>query len=115
MDFVYVLIDSLNDKGEITFTQTQQASETAPKFTVTLGVVPDYGFSGEGMRIDGISDGRPAFKAGLLEGDVVIKLGENEVKDMMSYMKALSKFKIGDATTVAVQRNNETIIFDIKF
>ncbi len=116
LDFVYAVIDSINDDGKIRFTETQQdSSENIPKFTVTLGVVPDYGFSGVGMRIDGVAEGRPASIAGLIDGDTVIKLGDYDVKDMMSYMKGLSKFKKGDATTVAVMRNNKTMIFTIQF
>lgn len=110
------IIVRLDDKGKIEFTKTKdQDNESAPRFTVTLGVVPDYLFDGEGMRIDGVTEGKPASKAGLQVGDVVIKLGDHSVKDMMSYMKALSKFKKGDATTVDVLRDKETVRSDIQF
>lgn len=110
------IIQRLDDQGKIEFTKTKdQDNESAPRFTVTLGVVPDYLFDGEGMRIDGVSDDRPAHKAGLKAGDVVIKLGDHEVKDMMSYMKALSLFKKGDASTVEVLRDKEIIKTDIQF
>ena len=58
-----------------------------------LGVIPDYLYDGKGMRIDGVSKGKPAEKAGFQKGDIVIKLGDEEVTDMMSYMKALSKYR----------------------
>ena len=48
-----------------------------PRFKVTLGVVPDYMYDGKGMRIDGVTDGKPAAKAGLKVGDVVVKLGDD--------------------------------------
>ncbi|MBC8046337.1 MAG: M20/M25/M40 family metallo-hydrolase [Fimbriimonadaceae bacterium] len=116
LEFSYALIDSLNNKGEIVFTKTKEDNnDNAPKFTVTLGVIPDYTFEGSGMRIDAVSDGKPAFKAGLLAGDVVIKLGEHDVVDLMSYMKALSKFNKGDATTVIINRNNSAQTFPIQF
>ena len=38
--------------------------------------MPDYTFSGTGVRVDGVSDGRPAQKAGLQTGDVITQLGE---------------------------------------
>ena len=51
--------------GKLVFTKTKdESNEDAPKFKVTLGVVPDYAFDGEGMRIDGVSDGKPAQKRG---------------------------------------------------
>ena len=36
--------------------------DDTPRFKVTLGVVPDYLYSDPGMRIDGVSEGRPAAK-----------------------------------------------------
>ena len=89
--------------------------QAAPRFKVTLGVIPDYLFDGTGMRIDGISEGRPASKAGLLAGDIVIKLGDYTVADMMSYMTALGKFNKTDQTTVTVMRADEIIIKEIVF
>ena len=67
------------------------------------------------MRIDGISEDKPAQKAGLEKGDVVIQLGDSTVIDMMSYMRALSSFKAGDATEVIVNRNGEKLAYDIQF
>ncbi len=99
------LIGSLDDDGRLAFTKTNDSNnEEVPRFKVTLGVVPDYAFEGEGMRIDGISDGKPAYKAGLQAGDVVTGLGDYPVSDMMSYMKALGKFSKGETTVVKFKR-----------
>ena len=78
-------------------------------------MIPDYLFDGKGMRIDGISENRPAQKAGLQKGDVVIQLGEHEVTDMKTYMKALSMFENGNITTVKVNRNEEVVEAEITF
>lgn len=110
------VLTHLDGQGMLPFVKTKnEDNEETPKFKVTLGVVPDYAFDGEGMRIDGVTDGRPASKAGLQSGDVVIQLGENKVVDMMSYMKALGKFNHGDTTKVKVKRNNEVVERDITF
>ncbi len=109
-------IDRLNDSGRLVFVKTKDDSnDDAPKFKVTLGVIPDYAFEGEGMRIDGVSDGRPAAKAGLLKGDVVLQLGEHKITDMMTYMKALGKFSKGGTTKVKVKRENQVLEKDITF
>lgn len=110
------VIDRLNDTPKLAFVKTKdESNEDAPRFKVTLGVVPDYSFDGEGMRIDGVSEGKPASKAGLLKGDVVVQLGEHKVTDMMSYMKALGKFSKGETTKVKVKRGNEVVEKDITF
>jgi hypothetical protein len=110
------LIKELNDKGKLIFTKTKDDNvDNAPKFTVTLGVIPDYTFEGEGMRIDAVKEDRPAAKAGLLQGDIVLQLGDVKVTEMNSYMKALARFNKGDKTQVRVKRGNQEIVKDIEF
>ncbi|MFT3884525.1 MAG: M28 family peptidase [Flavobacteriales bacterium] len=114
--FIEALIVSLDKEPKPVFTRTADADSTkAPRFTVTLGVVPDYMYDGRGMRIDGVNDGKPAAAAGLRPGDVVIKLGDHEVADMMSYMKALGAFKKGDSTEVTVLRDKQEVKATISF
>ena len=80
-----------------------------------MGVVPDYLYDDKGMRIDGISEDKPAQKAGLQKGDIVVQLGDSTVVDMMSYMRALSAFDPGDTTTVQVLRNEQALKAPITF
>lgn len=115
-NYTFALIGNNDAKGKIGFVKTKDENhDNAPKFSVTLGVMPDYTYEGNGMRIDDVTDGKPASKAGLQKGDVVVQLGEIVVKDMMGYMQALSKFKKGDATKVKVKRGGEVIEKDVQF
>ena len=84
-------------------------------FTVSLGVIPDYGFTGTGMRIDGVSPGKLAEKIGLQAGDILLQLGEYSFVDVMSYMQSLNKFKKGDKTQLRIKRGKEEKTFDIVF
>ncbi len=114
--YIFNLISELDDDGQIEFTKTKdEDSKKAPKFSVTLGVVPDYLYDGKGMRISGVKEGRTAENAGLIEGDIVIKMGDIEVVDMMSYMKGLSAFKEGDKTTVVIIRDEKELKKKVKF
>lgn len=88
---------------------------TTASFSVTLGIMPDYTFSGAGVRVDGISEGRPAQKAGLQAGDVITALGEYNINSMESYMQALSKFKKGQKTSVRYNRNGKTFATTAEF
>lgn len=107
------LIVSLNDSGKVAFTRTAVDTTSTPSFKVTLGVVPDYAYSGEGMRIDGVTEGKPASKAGMRTGDIVVKLGEHRVTDMMSYMKGLGRFTKGEETRVIVLRDGKEVTFNV--
>jgi S1-C subfamily serine protease len=77
--------------------------------------MPDYSYSGNGVRVDGVSDNRPAKKAGILAGDIVKQLGEYKTPSVEAYMQALSKFKKGDQTTALVLRKDQEISFEIVF
>jgi len=114
-NYIFEVITDLNDNGKLPFRKTKNESEETPRFKVGLGVIPDYLYDGKGMRIDGISEDKPAQKAGLQKGDVVIKLGDSTITDMMSYMKALSTFEKGNTTKVVVERNGEAVEAEIKF
>ena len=52
---------------------------------------------------------------GVKPGDIVIKMGEYEVTDMMGYMQGLSKFKKGDTTIITIIREKETIELEVTF
>lgn len=114
--FIEALVARLDKDGKLAFTKTEDVrTEEAPRFKVTLGVVPDYMYDGKGMRIDGITDGKPAANAGLKVGDIVVKLGPQDVADMMSYMKALALFNKGDKAPVKVLRDGKEVTVDVTF
>jgi membrane-associated protease RseP (regulator of RpoE activity) len=114
VDLLERLIVEVDDDGKLPFVKTQdQDNESSPNFKVTLGVIPDYLYDGEGMRIDGVSEERPAHLAGLIKGDIVLQMGEHKVTDMMTYMEGLSIFSPGDSTSVTVKRGEETLTFTV--
>jgi len=113
-DFAQCLAQELALQDSIPFTKTKDSSnDDAPRFKVTLGVVPDYLFSGTGMRIDGVSEGRPAQLAGMEKGDIVLRIGDHEVLDMMGYMEGLSMYEEGQTTPVEVMRKGEKLVLDV--
>lgn len=116
-DYVMAVIKKLDKTKKLTFTKTkeEQKEKSAAKFKVTLGVMPDYVFDGIGMRIDGVLEDRPAKKAGLLKGDIVIKIGDVEVKDIYDYMDGLAKYKAGDKAMVTVLRDGKPVKSEVTF
>lgn len=114
-NYIFRIIEDLDSQEKLPFRKTKNESEVVPDFKVTLGVVPDYLFSGKGMRIDGVSEDRPAQKAGLQKGDVVVKMGDYEITDMMSYMKSLSKFEKGQTAVVTIKRDKEIKEVEVTF
>ena len=113
--YIFNIITDLDDNGKLAFTKTKNESDENPRFKVGLGVIPDYMYDGKGLRVDGVSEDKPAIKAGIKKGDIVIELGANKITDMMSYMKALSTYNAGDKTTVIVTREGKKIKANIQF
>ena len=114
--YIYSVIEKTNDKGKLTFTKTRETQQMGKRsFSVSMGIMPDYTFSGTGVRADGISEGKPAEKAGLKAGDIIIQIGDYKIPDVQGYMQVLGKFKKGDATKVTVKRGTEEKVFDVVF
>lgn len=113
--FIATLVTNLNDDGKLVFTKTKDESQQGASFKVTLGVMPDYVYDGEGMRIDAVMDDRPAKKAGLEKGDVLIQIGDVEVKTIYDYMDGLAKFKKGEKAKIKVKRNEEILEREVEF
>jgi len=114
-EYVKEIIVKSIEIDDFDFQKTKSDTTTAPRFKVTLGVMPDYLFDGKGMRIDGVSKGKTAEKFGILKGDIVVKIGDIDVNDMMGYMKGLSKFEKGNSTVVKINRQGKIIDIPIIF
>lgn len=114
--FIYDLISQANDQAKLTFTKTREVQQaTGTRFSVTLGIMPDYTYTKGGIRVDGVSEGKAAQKAGLATGDIIVQLGTLNISDMESYMKALTSFKKGDKTTVKIKRGETEKTLPVQF
>ena len=113
--YVINIIKNSHEISDFDYVETQSERKENPSFSVTLGIMPDYLSEEIGLRIDGVSKGKLASRIGILKGDIILKMGNVTVTDIMTYMEALSKFKSGDSTTVKVKRNSTNIIFNVTF
>ncbi len=109
------VIQTLDNQPKLKFQETKSKESNNVSFKVTLGIMPDYTWEGEGVHVDGVTDGKPASKAGLLKGDIIVGLGDIQVKTIQDYMKGLSMFKKGDSTTVKVKRGTEEKVMPVTF
>ncbi|HYC87174.1 MAG TPA: M20/M25/M40 family metallo-hydrolase [Chryseosolibacter sp.] len=110
------IIESLNNEPKLAFLPTRnkmQSRQTA--FKVTLGIMPSYASSGEGLKVDGVSDGKPAAMAGIKTGDVIIQMGEFPIDDIYKYMEALGKFEKGQSVPVKIKRGTEVLELSVTF
>ncbi len=113
VQFMQQVILKMDKIAKAEFTKTKDATPSSADFKVTLGVVPDYLYSGTGLRIDGTKEGKPAAKAGLIKGDIVMKLGDFDIEDIYGYMEALSKFEKGQTTNCVVLRDGAQLTLKV--
>lgn len=110
------VISQTDKGGRLAFLKTRETqTTTSARFSVSMGIMPDYTYSGNGVRADGVSEGRPAQKAGIRAGDIVLQIGDYKISSMESYMQTLGRFKKGDQVKVIYQRGSEQRTVDIQF
>ncbi len=96
-------------------TQTMPSSGNESRgFRVYVGTVPDYSETTAGMKITAVRDNSPAAKGGLLGGDVIIKFGKFDIKNVYDYTYALQEYKPGDEVEVVVQRGNQKVVKTVR-
>jgi hypothetical protein len=114
-DYIKTIVTATADMGKLSFTKTREVSTGRMSFKVSLGIMPDYTFSGPGVLVEGVSSGKAAEKAGILAGDVILKLGNNNTSTVQDYMKALGTFDKGQTIDATIIRANKEMIIKVNF
>jgi hypothetical protein len=95
--------------------EQEQTMQTPARMKVTLGVMPDYAYDGKGVKIDSVIDNRPGKMAGMLDGDIVIRIEDMNITDIYKYMEALSNIEPSATAKVAVLRGAEEVVLNVQF
>jgi len=83
-------------------------------FNVTIGVVPGYGASSDGMMLDGVRDGSPAAIAGLKAGDKVVKFAGKEIRNVQDYTLVLGELKADVEYEIEIIRGTQRLTLKVK-
>ncbi|MFN8337344.1 MAG: M20/M25/M40 family metallo-hydrolase [Cyclobacteriaceae bacterium] len=116
LKLIVKIIESPQTQTKLAFLKTkskQQAGRSA--FKVTMGVMPSYSSTAVGLQVDGVTEGKPGQKAGIKTGDIIIQLGDYEIKDVYTYMDALGKFEKGQTVQAKVKRGDEVLTLSVTF
>jgi S1-C subfamily serine protease len=79
----------------------------------TMGTIPDMSGSPGGVRLTGVREGGPAATAGIQGGDIIVRIGDYDVKDLYAMTNALGKYQPGQVVTVTVRRGEATREFSV--
>lgn len=83
-------------------------------FNVSIGVMPGYGDDGEGMVVDGVTEGRPAAAAGIKAGDKIVSFAGKSVKNVQDYMAILGTLQADTEYEIVVSRSGQRMTLKVK-
>ena len=98
LEFTGVKKDSASEKKETTEKKERK---------VSTGTMPDFEYSGEGVKIGAVSPGSPAEIGGLQKGDIIITLDDIQIKNLTDYSNALKNYKPGDSVELTYLREGK--------
>ncbi|HEX8335193.1 MAG TPA: PDZ domain-containing protein, partial [Pyrinomonadaceae bacterium] len=92
-----------------TYALAKADANTRTTFRVSLGTVPSYGESADGLKLDAVREGSPAAAAGLKAGDRIVKLAGRDIRNVYDYTQALSEMKAGQEYAVELVRDGRRL------
>jgi len=118
-DYTYRLaLELATMQKPLTFTKSSTrsiSSSRSPKIKVKLGIMPDVsGASDEGLKVIGVTEGKPAEIAGIQVGDLIIAINQKSIKNIYDYTEALSTLEPGTKATVKVIRDKNEMVFTVE-
>jgi C-terminal processing protease CtpA/Prc len=117
LSLIAALLEKLDKQPSPTFLASGigHGQPTTANFKVTLGVMPDYSYTGKGLKVDGVSKARPAEKAGMQAGDIILRLGGRDIATIYDYMDILSKHEKGEQVEAELLRGKQKMTVKVTF
>ncbi|GIW78279.1 MAG: hypothetical protein KatS3mg105_0086 [Gemmatales bacterium] len=109
VDFATDLVEHLARSGNrpVYVKVTEPRRDTPEGRIPRIRFRPDYGDGGQGVLLGGVVPGGPADKAGLKEGDRIISIGGQTIKDLSHYMTVIARHKPGETIEFGIVRNGK--------
>ena len=83
---------------------------------VKMGIMPHYGSTVEGLKVDKIYDtSGAAAKAGIRSGDIIKSINKKPIKDIYEYMKRMEEIKPGQSIPIDIKRDGKIIMLTVRF
>ena len=85
------------------------AGSSSGGYGAYLGTVPDFTPAKYGVKLSGVRENSPAQQAGLLSGDVIVRMDQKEIADLQAMTDVLRTKKPGDPLEIVVQRDGKEV------
>jgi hypothetical protein len=108
-----VIMGLTSDSVKPAFTRVKGDSMQTPRgFSATLGIVPGYASSEDGLKVEDVNPGQAADLAGIRKGDLIVRFGSKVVKNVYDYTYALGDYRPGDKVKVVVRRDGQEVTLE---
>lgn len=118
IDYSYKLVSEVaNRDSALTFQEAGAKFQRSRggRFKVTFGIMPDYaGLEKRGMRIDGVTKDKPAYKGGMKKGDIITAIEGKKVGNIYDYMNRLQTLEKGQRVSVDIIRDDKETVLIIE-
>ncbi|MBW1684483.1 MAG: M20/M25/M40 family metallo-hydrolase [Deltaproteobacteria bacterium] len=105
--------DPLNSNLDDTASRPDSSGAVSPR-RAGLGTVPDFSFSGPGVRVSSVLEGSAAAAAGIQQEDVLVAIDGEEIRDLRAYADVLRKHLPGDLIRIKIMRGKDELNLEAK-
>jgi len=91
----------------------EQSGQTTAR-EASLGTVPDFAWTGDGVRISGVTPGGAAEQAGLMAGDELLRFNTQPIDDLQHYSNLLREAAPGDTVSLGIRRDGRILTLDVE-
>lgn len=111
LNFVMKALTEISRSQRPAFTKAPDVADKLKNLRVDMGIMPDFSFNEDGIRIGACLKNKLANKAGFQSGDVIVKIGEYPIVDYDDYIKAIKKSSDDRETPIVVRRGKDEFKF----
>ena len=119
LEIIYkAVIDLSRNEKKPAFTVAGPKKRPTQRYNqkVKMGIMPHYGSTVEGLKVDKIYDtSGAAAKAGIRSGDIIKSINKKPIKDIYEYMKRMEEIKPGQSIPVDIKRDGKIIMLTVRF
>ena len=91
--------------SETTLAVRRHSMELYKRLEEETGQPVGFAFTGEGVKVSGVTPDSPAAAAGIQEGDVLMRIDDAPIADLRGYSDVLKMLDIGQTIVVVVLRD----------
>ncbi len=91
-----------------------QSAKNGKDRKISLGTIPDFAYTGKGVRIVGVMPNSPVERAKLQNGDIITLINNAQIDDLRSFSKVLKTFKPGHEVVITFIREGQEKTVKVK-